>query len=542
MERWLKYGAVVITILVLITAGVFWQRGVERSVESYSTKFSLSREQVAARKPVSKPLTERLILVVLDKIEKGSMPEMPFLNALQKEGAYRLLNSQPPFKSKPTLAVLSSGAWPEINGVVTDFFVQQIPADNLFRRIAEAELSTAIVGHQWWQQLNGPYFRRESTYYGAEKTGLLTDHQTYLAALDLVRHSPAELLIIHFPGLERPARVDRLIESLAQELTWGEDTLLVVTKDSLFALGNRISPGNYTPAEQIDVAPTIAALLGVTAPTEAHGRILWDILDLPASVRALLATSHSQYLAEFVSAYVETGGYQRVIRKLLSEAALLIDEAERFSRAAMYEAAFQKACIAETILIDTMHSVRRDTIWRGYWLRLPLVLLLITGLAGGIWLLDTRRKILLAVGTIIQAGFFWLFYLIFFARSAHTLISIGIPSYLALILVLGAVWGIRRLSEQTKRFSLPAQDYWSSLLDYSSAVAGTFAGIYLTALLVFLVTGSRVVWYYPEPVLLLTGKLMVSQAFYLTPALIAPLLIAYWDNRPKGTSLIEQKD
>ncbi len=539
MERWFKLGAVVMAIAVLVIAGLFWQRGLERSRENYATKFSLSHELVAARKPIGQPVAERLVIIVLEQIAKETLPEMPFLNALQSEGAYRPLISPPPHESKPTLAVLSSGAWPEINGVISDRFDRQIPADNLFRRIAEAGLSTALVGHRWWQQLNGPYFRSESLFYDGEKSGSLTDQQAFAAASELLQHSSADVFLIHFPGSDRPAGLDRLVENLAQALTWEADILLVITKDSLFAFGQRILPGVYGPAEFTDVAPTVAALLGIAAPTEAHGRILWDLLDLPANQRALLATSHSQYLAEFISAYVEIGGYQKIVRNLLSEAALLIDEAERFARAAMYEAAFRKAVAAESILIDTMHKVRQDLIWRGYWLRLPVVLLLSAGPVAGLRLLDGRRKILLAVGAVVQTGFFWLFYRLGAAKSTSLFLAVGIPAYLALGLVLAAVWGLRRLAEKTQLFSPLVPGYWSNLLDYSAALVGVFAGLLLTALLAFLATGSKLIWYFPQPALLALGKLMVSQALYLLPAVITPLIIAYWDNIPKETSSVD---
>jgi hypothetical protein len=66
--------------------------------------------------------------------------------------------------------------------------------------------------------------------------------------------------------------------------------------------GRGVRPGTHGEARQVDIAPTIAALLGLPVPGAAEGRLLVEALDLDERTRAALVAEESRQKAALVHA------------------------------------------------------------------------------------------------------------------------------------------------------------------------------------------------------------------------------------------------
>lgn len=533
MKQWLKFGIAICLTFILAGISFWWATNLRSSFRNYSTPFSLSREIITAHQPVSLPLTQRVVLVVIDGLENNRTVEMPFLHALQQEGAYLQLTSQPPFETKPNYALLSSGSWPEINGVITTDFGGPLPVDNIFRRIAEAGFSTSAAAHQWWRQLNGNYFTLDSFFYPTnDRPDRALDRKIYRQSLDFIQKAEAQFILVHFSAVagKNVKELDQLIAGLAQELDWSLDTLIITANQQgdmapCIAIGKGITPGHHQPANQVDLTTTITALLGISPPTEAQGRILWEIISAPAPIRAALEIARGQVLGEFMAAYVSQLGYAQLTRETLSESALLLDEARRFSKAAVYESAWQKAQAATINLLTLAEKVQTDKIWRGRWLRLPLVLVILAILIFVIHRLDRRQKGVLFISALLYALAYFFFSSLLFnkplsfpdlasANYSALIKPIAIPAYLSLILVFSGLWLLRLHSHLLLGF------------------CGTYIWLLLLILTGFLCNGIQVTWYLPDPYLSATTLAALYQITLLAPGILFTIVIPWQRKYP----------
>jgi hypothetical protein len=115
--------------------------------------------------------------------------------------------------------------------------------------------------------------------------------------------------------------VDRMTAALARAWGWPTATIVVtsdhghrdggghggaepvVRETFLFAGGPGIRPRSTVgDARSIDLAPTLAALLGVSAPAQASGRALTHLLDLPADARTEIEKADRERLARVTGA------------------------------------------------------------------------------------------------------------------------------------------------------------------------------------------------------------------------------------------------
>jgi hypothetical protein len=62
--------------------------------------------------------------------------------------------------------------------------------------------------------------------------------------------------------------------------------------------GQGIKPGQYPDARQADIAPTIAALLGLSIPAQSQGDVLVDALDAPDALKAAREVDNAGQLAD----------------------------------------------------------------------------------------------------------------------------------------------------------------------------------------------------------------------------------------------------
>ena len=201
-------------------------------------------------------------------------------------------------------------------------------------------LKTAISGYYWFEKLV-PQDAVDAGFYtpGEDR---LADNQVVAAALPWLAIGDYQLVLIHLDQVdyaghheggpqdprwdEAAHRADDLIRQIAATLDLTQDTLLVVSDhgqidrgghggDELVTLtepfvlaGAGVVPGRYADIQMVDVAPTLAALLGTNLPASTQGRPLVEMLEqTPEQLAALQERSVAQQ-ASLLAAYSKAIG------------------------------------------------------------------------------------------------------------------------------------------------------------------------------------------------------------------------------------------
>ncbi len=339
---------ILISIFILITVAAgcyFWATGMIDS--NYAFRSPLKDTPPAPGEKLGEPSTGRVVIVLVDALRYDtSLNEdvMPTLAGLRAQGASARMHSQPPSFSEPGYSILLTGAWPWLNdGPVFNLDYGEIPTftqDNIFSAAHRAGISTAISGYYWFEELV-PQDAVDLKFYtpGEDR---YADEEVMAAALPWLEANSAQLVLIHIDqvdyaghhegGAVSPAwdeaakRSDDMIAQVAATLDFTQDTLIVlsdhgqidagghggqdpVTLEEPFVMvGEGVIPGAYADMQMVDVAPTVAALLGANLPASTQGRALTEMLALdPSVIDALPAATQAQQNA-LVSAYAAAIG------------------------------------------------------------------------------------------------------------------------------------------------------------------------------------------------------------------------------------------
>ena len=304
-------------VTAVYTAGAIWN-----SVTDYQPPPPLKAELEPGPE-----LTKRLVLVVLDGIRLDVVEEMDFLKGMMDREASWTLETVQPSLSNPARAVLSTGAWPEVNGVTNNGKYSPPAIDSIFSLARSAGIPTVAAGSSFWKRAFGAHLdelitsRAKKLRPGAPPGELVAWQQGLCADyIEALRRHHRGLLVTglfaadaaghDFGGesaeyVEVVKAVDACMKSLVEALDDGQTTFLVtsdhghihyrghgghggpepvVTRVPLVAWGPGIRAVSGGSAEQVDVAPTICALLGLPLPASAQGRILMEAIDAPDSV------------------------------------------------------------------------------------------------------------------------------------------------------------------------------------------------------------------------------------------------------------------
>ncbi len=312
------------------------------SVVHYASPFHFADGDAVAGPRV----THHVVLVVIDGLRLERSRHLDTLNVLRARGADFDCTASVPSYSRPGRASLATGAGPDVHGVTSNRHEGTLNADNLFRASRRMGESVALAGSAIWPGLFGPdlegalvlpttieeerggYRRVEPRMQNFERDAVrrLAAIDARLAVLDLDVPDYAA----HEYGARSPEYVrasleaDRTLGLLADALNlW--TTTLVVTADHgqidggghggaepevldvpLVMAGRGIREGFAGTARQVDVAPTIAALLGLPIPGGSEGRPLVEAFDTKdANLRGVEARALAQKTAfarEYLSA------------------------------------------------------------------------------------------------------------------------------------------------------------------------------------------------------------------------------------------------
>src|SRR5918996_1901494 len=277
--------------------------------------------------PETPPLTDEVVVVVVDGLRVDVARTLPTFQRVGEDGSWLTARTSQPSLSLPGWTLLTSGAPPEISGVTTNWYDGPVRVDSLFTSAERAGITTSIVGHSAWQQLYGDVITEG--WFGG-KDDAASDEEVGRQAVSIIRGLHPELLVVHLPDVdntghvrgvgpeyqEAAERADSVIARVLQEA--GDDATIILTSDH-----GHIDAGGHGGAEDVvtttplvvagpgtvigasgevshaDVAPTVAALLGLSRPTHATGSVLVGLLDASQDVRDEIEEAHAQTAQAF---------------------------------------------------------------------------------------------------------------------------------------------------------------------------------------------------------------------------------------------------
>jgi len=245
----------------------------------------------------------RVLLVVIDGLRADVAETLPFLSQLADAGGRARTWADPPTISAAQYVALLAGVPPRDSGVRTNWTLRAAGVDDVARRARATGLHTAALstGVDWWHRLFPESF--ESAAMVPEPR--IVSEVARLAASGglLVVHLCAVDDAGHAFGARSPeyaaaaATADRMTAEIANVWGWPRADVVVtadhghrdrgghggtepeVRASFVVAAGPDIERGaRVDSAHSIDVAPTLAALLGVAPPATASGRTLVELL------------------------------------------------------------------------------------------------------------------------------------------------------------------------------------------------------------------------------------------------------------------------
>ena len=314
--------------VALAVVAYFWVTGMIDS--NYAFRSPIKNTPPAAGEALGKASTGRVVIILIDALRYDTSMNagiMPTLDKLRTEGAQAMMHSQVPSFSEPGYTTILTGAWPWLNdGPAFNLDYGQIPTwtqDNLFSAAHRAGLKTAISGYYWFEELV-PQADVDLSFYtpGEDRKA---DVDVVNAALPWLKDNKTQLTLIHIDQVDYAGhheggprsknwtdaakRSDDLLAQIVSTLDLQKDTLLVISdhgqidagghggqdpiclKEPFVLVGAGVRPGDYGDVNMVDVAPTLAALLGVNLPASTMGEVRTNMLNLSDSVSAALPTA-----------------------------------------------------------------------------------------------------------------------------------------------------------------------------------------------------------------------------------------------------------
>ncbi|MDI7250389.1 MAG: alkaline phosphatase family protein [Bacillota bacterium] len=550
-------------------------------------------------------LAGRVLVVVVDGLRVDTSRQMPFVESLRGRGAWTTLTTGQPSFSKPGYAVLSTGSWQEYHGVTMNSHPGHVDVETIFTVARQAGLRTALFGYTYWGEINpavdeglvGDYPDHE--LYARARASLEAGQNdltyVHLSAADTAAHEGGGALAQEY--LEAARDIDGMIAGLASCLDLSKDVLVVtadhghldrnnrggsghggwepdVTTVPLVMVGAGVRQGEIPAGRQVDVVPTVATLLGVPAPAQSLGRVLWGALDVPEDVRADKEVKRAARLVAYARAYVAALSPETVPPPeaatatsgsppeqaattsgapaeqvagppdRLGEATAVLEQARTRLSESSYAEAFVLAGESMARAERAMAAARSRLVWGSRWPRLPFLLVPLVILGLLIWKKRGPLLEMLAWGVaylaLYHVFYAWVFgdtysLSVFPDGSLPTMWRLfGLPAYLALAIILVVVlWRGTATSRAEGRFSGRQQLVWL----VEKAVLAPYVVLGLAVAAGLFVIGAELGSYLPPFRLNFLYFCALLQLLWLGPvALLGPLVTWLTTARRRPTS------
>ncbi len=337
--RWIVLG--VIACLIVAAGAYLWASSLMDSLYAYRSPLHNSPPPAGA--PLGQPLTRRVVFVLIDalRVDTALKPEvMPFLHTLRARGAWATVHSRAPSYSDPGYSVLMIGAWPDLSDgpAMNAPYEDTLPwtQDNLFTAAHRAGLKTAVSGYYWFEKLI-PQEAVDAHFYTAGEDAA-ADRAVVDAARPWLEGGHYAFMLIHLDQVDYAGhheggprdprwdaaarRADELLREIVSSLDLARDTVIVISDhgqidrgghggeepivliEPFVMAGAGVRAGKYPDIQQVDIAPTVAVLLGTNLPASSQGRPLVEMLDLSEAQKDAIRKALSLQQALLLDAYL----------------------------------------------------------------------------------------------------------------------------------------------------------------------------------------------------------------------------------------------
>lgn len=289
------------------------------------------------------PLSDRVVLVLVDGLGVEPSRRLPFLQELRARGADLECRIGLPSLSLPARAVMLTGAWHDVHGQATNYAPRPLKVDHVFASARRSGLPTLLAAGDGTHTLLRGHVSATEVYPKAPETApfetFRADVPEHAARIRrLLAREPRGLAFVEFHVVDEAghgwgaasdeyaraaALVDEEVRGLAGTLDLTRETL-VVTADHghvpegghggpedpvmsvpLVLAGRGVRAGVRGTCAQSDVAPTVAALLGIAFPASNQGHPLLDALALDEGGRRRVLAEAVRQREAFVGRYVD---------------------------------------------------------------------------------------------------------------------------------------------------------------------------------------------------------------------------------------------
>jgi hypothetical protein len=296
--------------------------------------------------PAERPLANHLLLVVVDGLRHDIATDpdrMPsFAAAMRRRRSAEIWAGRITMTSSAVLAY-GTGQQGALEEVVRDMFPRQPSYESWLSTAARRGLSLASVGDPAWVEMYRPAlaFSHVDPVHLAVEVDF--NDETFAATRDARARRP-NFLVSHFVTPDHQGHAwgifseryrrhirdyDARLAALLAE--FGPEWTVIVTSDHgavdtgthgtdidverrvpLYAYGPGIAPKSEPatspsrPIDQVDLAGTMAVLLGVPPPVHGRGKVLVDWLDLSAEARAAIAAADARRASRYEEALART--------------------------------------------------------------------------------------------------------------------------------------------------------------------------------------------------------------------------------------------
>ncbi len=353
----------VIPLLLLPLLAYVLGTGLLGAIDTYRSPLKDSPPEPGI--PVGEPLTRRLVFVLIDGLRNDVATQsetMPFLNELGQRYASAAVRSRAPSYSSPAYAVLFTGAWPSLS----DGSASNLPLENqwawtqdqIFASAHRRGLKTAIAGLNWFENFI-PASDRDASFF-VPTDDEAADRAVMAAALPWLDDPTYALVFIHLDQVdyaghyqgggasigyaEAANRVDDYLREIASRLDLRRDTLLITSDHGHLDQGGHGGPETVVTTqpfilagvgatntrismEMVDVAPTVAVLLGLNLPASTQGRPTYKLLALSADQEARLRELSAVQQATLRLALERTTGFTIQVDPKIEDPARALDSA-----------------------------------------------------------------------------------------------------------------------------------------------------------------------------------------------------------------------
>ena len=332
----------------LLATGYAARRAAARAWDAlinYRSPYALANGSAEARPRT--PQTRHVVLVLVDGLRDDASRGLPTIDSLRRIGADIRSRAGTPSLSLPGRATLMTGAWQEVHGQTTNFNPRPVAVGHLFDAVHRAGMTGALAAGAATHTMFGPEhlsvvldyahhggpgapdfaaFERElHESAAAARATLVRDRPNFMQIELSITDEVAHAWGARSEQYHRAARLaDDEIRAIAATLDLAQD-LLIVTADhghldagghggqepSVLEVpwvmaGRGVRVGATGRGAQIDVAPTVAVLLGVEYPAMTEGVPLLDVLTVGAAERGetwrALAAQRARSFARYAAA------------------------------------------------------------------------------------------------------------------------------------------------------------------------------------------------------------------------------------------------